>query len=141
MGSALENLFAFLLRDAAQHSKLFSFGLQFLEIGQSMEDLLLGLVADRTGVVENQIRLVNGLDLLVAFLDERADDLFRVVDIHLTAKSLKIKGLLRNPRHEASITRRGGEERLAQRLSGALRLTAGALEFVQTVAESLNELG
>ena len=46
MRRALENLFAFLLRHAAQHAKLLSLLLKFFVVVQAMEDLLLGLIAD-----------------------------------------------------------------------------------------------
>src|SRR5579862_3253622 len=105
VGGTVENLFAFLLRYAAEHSEFFSLRLQLLVIGQSMKNFLLRLIADRTGVVENQIRRFDRLDLLITFLDERSHDLFRVVNVHLAAESFEIKGLLWNPRHEASITR------------------------------------
>jgi hypothetical protein len=58
-----------------------------------VEDLLLRLVADRAGVVEDQIRLVLGLDLRVALLPQRSNDLFRVMNVHLAAESLKEKRL------------------------------------------------
>ena len=57
MRRALENLFAFLLRHAPEHAELLALRLQFLVIGQAMKDLLLRLVANGAGVVEDQIRL------------------------------------------------------------------------------------
>jgi hypothetical protein len=52
--SALENLFAFLLGDAAQDAETFALLLVFLVIGEAVEDFLLGLVADGAGVIEHQ---------------------------------------------------------------------------------------
>ena len=105
MGRALKNLFAFLLRDAPQHPKLLAFRLQLLEIGQAMEDLLLRLVANGAGVVQDEIGLLHSVDLAIALLQQRPNDLFRVVDVHLTTERLQIESLLRiclrNPRHIA----------------------------------------
>src|SRR5579864_9443395 len=107
MRGALENLVAFLLSYAAQYSKFLSLALELLEIGEPMKDFLLGFVADRTGVIENQTGLLDRLNLAVAFLDESADHLFRVMDIHLTTEGFQVEGLLifQNPRHRASISR------------------------------------
>jgi len=99
MWSALENLFPFLLGHAAEDSELLALGLQLLVIGEAMKHLLLGLVADRAGVVEDQVGLLDGLDLAIALLDERADDFLGVVDIHLASEGFEVKGLLRVPRH------------------------------------------
>ena len=60
IGRAVENLFALLLRHAAQHGKALALLVQRLVIVQAVEDLLLRLVANRAGVVENQ----RGLGLL-----------------------------------------------------------------------------
>src|SRR5215472_6040741 len=99
MRGAFENLFAFLLRNAAEHSKLFPLFLQLLEIRQPMKDFLFGFVTDGAGVVQNQISLLDSLHLSIAFLHERADDLFRVMHIHLAAEGFQIKGFLWIPRH------------------------------------------
>ena len=63
---ALENLFALLLRDAAEHAELLALFLQLLVVGEPVKDLLLGLVADGAGVVEHQAGLFDRLDLAVA---------------------------------------------------------------------------
>ena len=60
MGSALENLLAFLLRHAAQHAEALALFLQLLVVGQAVEDLLLGFVANGAGVVEDQPGLFDG---------------------------------------------------------------------------------
>src|SRR5579871_4412300 len=103
MRRALENLFAFLLRDTTKHAELLSLRLQLLEIGQPMENFLLRLIPDRTCVVENQIGLLNSFHLPIAFLNERSHDLFRVMDVHLTPEGFEVEGLPRalfvNPRH------------------------------------------
>jgi hypothetical protein len=60
---------------------------------EAVEDFLLGLVADRAGVVEDEagVGFVGGLG--VALLDEGADDLFGVVGVHLAAEGFDVKGL------------------------------------------------
>ena len=75
MGSALENLLAFLLRHAAQHAKALALFLQLLVVGQAVEDLLLGLVSNGAGVVEDQPGLFDGGNLPVSLGQKRADDL------------------------------------------------------------------
>jgi hypothetical protein len=95
IGRAREDLFALLLSHAAQNGKALPFLVQLLEIGQPVEDLLLGLVADRAGVVNDQVGVLFALHLRVALRDERAHDLFGVVEIHLAAEGLDVKRLLR----------------------------------------------
>ena len=56
---------------------------------EAVKDLLLGFVADRTGVVEDQAGIFFGLDLPVALMLQCANDLFRVMGIHLAAEGLK----------------------------------------------------
>ncbi len=103
VGRALENLFALLLRDAAQHAKRLALLFILLVIGEPVENFLLGLVADGAGVVENQVGLLDRLHLAIAFLHQRADDLFGVVCIHLAAEGFEVESLLRivpwNSRH------------------------------------------
>jgi hypothetical protein len=53
---------------------------------QAVKDLLLGLVADGAGVVEDQAGFFFRLDLPVALLLQCADDLLRVMGIHLAAE-------------------------------------------------------
>src|ERR1700733_6149124 len=85
----LEDRFAFLLRDAAQHPEALALFQQFLGVVQPVEDLLLRLVADRAGVIENEAGCLFRLYLRVALLLQRPDDLLRVMDIHLAAEGLK----------------------------------------------------
>jgi len=101
---ALENLFAFLLGYAAEHSKLFALLEQFLVIVQPVENFLFGLVPDGAGVVENQVGLLDRLHLLIAFVQQRADDFFGVMHVHLAAEGFQVKGLLRGGGHIASIS-------------------------------------
>ncbi len=69
MRGAFENLFAFLLRDAAEDSELFALLEEFLVIVEAVENFLLRFVADGAGVVENQVGLLDRVDLSIAFVD------------------------------------------------------------------------
>ena len=103
MWSTLEDLFTFLLRDAAQNAEFLALRLELFEVGEPVKHLLLSLIADGARIVENQIGLLDRLDLPIAFLDERPDDLFRVVDVHLAAESFEVKSFVPrffvHPRH------------------------------------------
>ena len=99
IGCAFENLFAFLLGHAAQHAKLFSLGMQFFVVGEAMENFLLGFVADGAGVVEDQAGIFDSRDLTVALGNERADNFFGVVHVHLAAESFEVESLLGLGRH------------------------------------------
>ena len=55
VGRALEDPFAFLLGDAAEHGETFALLVQRLVFVETIEDLLLGLIADRAGVVQNEV--------------------------------------------------------------------------------------
>jgi hypothetical protein len=94
VGRALEDLFALLLGDAAQNGKALPFLVQLLEIGQPMEDFLLGFVADRAGVVNDEVGVLFALHLRITFGDERSHDLFGVVEVHLAAEGFDVKRLL-----------------------------------------------
>src|SRR5262249_49084513 len=91
MRRALEDLLAFLLRHAAENGKALPFLAQLLEIGEAVEDLLLGLIADRAGVIEDEVGVFLARDLPVALGDERAHDLFRVVEVHLATEGLDVE--------------------------------------------------
>ena len=67
--------------------------MELLVVIQAVEDLLLRLIADRAGVVQDQVGRFFRLHLDIAFVLERSNDLFRVVDIHLTAEGLNIEAL------------------------------------------------
>src|SRR5208283_3209967 len=73
-----------------------------------MEDLLLCFIADRASVVEDEVGLLLALHLRVSLRDERADDFFRVVEVHLAAEGLDVKRLLLGThRHPRSPVYRG----------------------------------
>jgi hypothetical protein len=102
---AVENLFALLLGHAAEDAEDFAAGGSrlagvALEVLQAIEDLLLGLVANAAGVVENEVGVFGGGDLRIALGHEGADDLFGVVDVHLAAECFEVEGF---PRHGNSI--------------------------------------
>ena len=94
MRRAFENLFAFLLRHTAEHPELLALLLKGFEVGEAVEDLLLGLVADGAGVVQDQIGLLDGLHPAVALGNERADHLFGVVHVHLAAEGFQVERFL-----------------------------------------------
>ena len=93
MRRALEDFLAFLLGHAADDGEDLSLPGLALEMLQAVEDLLLGFIADAAGVVENVVRRFDGFDLRVALLEQRADDFFGVVGIHLAAESFDVEGL------------------------------------------------
>jgi predicted AAA+ superfamily ATPase len=66
--------------------------------------LLLGFVANGAGVIENQVSFLDRFHLAVTLMHQRANDLLRVMDIHLTAEGLDIKRLLRGLAHRTSIS-------------------------------------
>ncbi len=59
-----------------------------------MKDLLLGFVADRAGVVEDQAGVCSRSRPGGSPGDERAHDFFGVMDIHLAAEGLDVKSFL-----------------------------------------------
>src|SRR4029077_8556570 len=76
---ALENLLALLLRYAAQHSETLTLLVKFFVVGQAMKDLLLGFVANGTGVVKNQTSLFDRGHLAISLSQKGADNLLRIV--------------------------------------------------------------
>ena len=90
---ALEDLFAFLLGDAAEDGEPLALALQLLVLVQAVEDFLLGFVADGAGVVEDQAGLGFVGHLGVALLLQRADDFFRVMGVHLAAEGFDVESL------------------------------------------------
>ena len=58
-----------------------------------MKNFLLGLVANAAGVVEDQVGLFGLGHLRVAFGNQRADDLFGIVRVHLAAEGLDVESL------------------------------------------------
>ena len=97
VGGAVEDPGALLLGDAADDGEALPFTVELLVLVEAMEDLLLGLVADGAGVVEDEagFGLVGGLG--VALLQQRAHNFFGVVGIHLTAEGFDIKSLHSQP--------------------------------------------
>src|SRR5947209_14356869 len=73
-----------------------------------MEDFLFGLVANGTGVIENQVGFLHGFHLPIALMHQRANDFFRVMDVHLAAKGLKVKRFLQSLAHSSSIAQQNG---------------------------------
>src|SRR5260370_36374583 len=96
MRRLLENLLAFLLRHAPQHGEGLAFAVA-LELIESVEDLLFGLVANAASVVEHQFRILRRWNLVVPLADERADDFLGVMRVHLTTEGFDVKGLHLTP--------------------------------------------
>jgi hypothetical protein len=94
MRRAFENLFALLLGYATEYAKLLALRLQLFEIGQPMEDFLLGFVTNRARVIEDQVCLIDRFHLSITLMNQRADDFFRVVHVHLAPESFEVKGLV-----------------------------------------------
>ena len=90
--SALKDALALLLRDTAQHREALALLVQRLVVVEPVENLLLRLVANRAGVVEDQVGRLFRLDARVALVLQRPDDLFRVMDVHLAAEGFDIEG-------------------------------------------------
>src|ERR1700727_3113964 len=90
----LENLFALLLRNAAEHGTLLSLLLILLVVAEAIETLLLRLVPNGARVVQHQPGLFHRLHLPVHLTAQRANDLFRVMDVHLAAKGFEVERLL-----------------------------------------------
>ena len=93
VGGLVEDLFALLLGDAAEHGELFAFALELLVVVEAVEDLLFGFVADGAGVVEDEPGVGLVLDAGVALLLQGADDLFGVMGVHLAAEGFDVEGL------------------------------------------------
>ena len=81
-----------MLRYTTQDPEDLALGLGLFEVGKPRKDLLLGLIADAARVVKHELGVFRSLDLAIVLSDERAADLFAVVDVHLTAKRLDVEG-------------------------------------------------
>ncbi len=91
--SLVEDLLALLLRHTPQHGELLPLTLQPLVLVQPVKHLLLGLVANRTGVVQNQPRLAFVLNAGIPLLLQRPNHLLGVMGVHLAAKGFDIESL------------------------------------------------
>ena len=56
-----------------------------LHLGQPAPDALLGVVADRAGVYQDDVRLGDPLRIDIPFALHEGDDDLRVADVHLAA--------------------------------------------------------
>jgi hypothetical protein len=65
-----------------------------------VKDLLLGLIANRAGVVQNQPRIGLILHLRIALMLQRPNHLLGVMGVHLAAKRLNIESFT----HTSSIS-------------------------------------
>ncbi len=84
----LEDLFALLLRHAAQHGEALAEVLLSFVVVEAVKDPLLRLVADGAGVVKDQPGVFFRLHLAVTLLKECANHLFGVMGVHLAAEGL-----------------------------------------------------
>src|SRR5437868_14358032 len=70
-----------------------------------MKDLLLGFVANRARVVEDQSGFLHRGYLTVSLGEECADNFFRIMHSHLAAEDFQVERFLRFSRHhDSSIT-------------------------------------
>src|ERR1035437_8710584 len=88
----LEDLLALLLSHTPENAEAFPGLVQFLIVVEAVEDLLFRLVADGAGVVKDQAGVFFTFNLPVALLLQCANDLFRVMGIHLAAERFKVEG-------------------------------------------------
>ena len=98
-GARSKIFLALLLGDAAQHGEALAFLVELLVVVQAMEDLLLRLIANGAGVVEDKAGILLGFNLPVALLAQGADHLFGVMGVHLAAEGLQIECFLGCHRH------------------------------------------
>ncbi len=96
VGRTLKNALAFLLRHTPQHAKTLALLVQLFVIVQPVKNLLLRFIANGTGIVENQTGVFFRLHLRVPLGPEGADDLFRIVHVHLAAERFEVKRLRRS---------------------------------------------
>ena len=91
---AFENSFAFLLCEAAGHTDfhLAAFVLQKTKLAEAGEDFLLGLVANRAGVEEDDVRFFLIIDAAISAQLETAAQSLAVEIVHLTAPSFDEEG-------------------------------------------------
>ena len=92
MRRLFEDFLAFLLGYAAEHRKRFPLAMFFLELVQPVEHLLLSLIADAAGVVKDQLGFLRGFNLLIPLMQQCADDLLRIVGVHLAPERLDVEG-------------------------------------------------
>src|SRR5260370_42531622 len=93
MRGLLEDALAFLLRHTSDDGEYLSFAGSALELVEPVEHFLLGLIADTAGIVENQSGGLGTLDLRIAAMNQRSDDLLGIVGVHLTAEGLDVERL------------------------------------------------
>src|SRR5271165_509264 len=93
MGSPLEDLFAFLLGHATQHSEHFALPVFLLELLQAVEHLLFGFIANAASVVKDEIGGLRLFDLRITLGHQRPDHLLGIVHVHLATEGLNVEGL------------------------------------------------
>src|SRR3954454_15100062 len=90
VGRTVEDLLALLLCYATEDTK--SLALVFApELIQTVKNLLLRLVANAAGVVKQQIGFRGSFGLYIPAGQQRADHLFGIMHVHLTAECLDVE--------------------------------------------------
>ena len=125
-GRALEDLFAFLLRDAAQNADNFFFAGIFPVGPEAREYFLGGLFANAAGVIEDQPGRVDRFHLLVSAAEENSGHFLGIVDVHLAAERFQIESFV--------CRRAGGKAQLRARLNR--RSTRSGCRGVYRIAPS-----
>ena len=95
----LENLFALLLRHAAEHANhLAGIAARIvlgIKLAQAREHLVRGFLPNAAGIVKNQARIVRRSHLPVSAPQENAGYFLRIVLVHLAAEGLDVKSAAR----------------------------------------------
>src|SRR6266536_2035276 len=78
------------LRYAPEHAEFLALLLILLVVGETVKHLLLGLIANRAGVVKHKAGFFDARDLAVTFRNQRTHDFFGIVGVHLAAEGLQI---------------------------------------------------
>ena len=117
VGRALDDRRAFLAGDAAAHADQHALGLEVLDAAEVAEHLLLRLLADRAGVEQDQVGLLDVVRRLVALgRVQHVGHLARVVVVHLAAEGADEDLLRRRRAHRLGPGLRVGVEQPGLRL-------------------------
>ena len=83
-----------MLRDAAQNADDFFFAGIFPVSAEARKYFLRGFFANAAGVIEDQPGRVDRFDLPVSAAEEHPGNFLGIVDIHLAAEGLDVKGIV-----------------------------------------------
>ena len=90
MRHAFEDLVALLLRDANEYTEHLAIML-FFKLIQAVKYLLFRFIANAAGVVQQQVRFAWSIGLCVPARKQRPNNLFGIMDVHLTTERLNVK--------------------------------------------------